>query len=781
MSRSTLLRRVTARAGHTKLLCALGALLLIVLLPLPLAAQEVTGEVRGEVRSAEGEPLRSVQVAVSRTPLGGLTDEAGAFRLTGLEPGTHELVFRRIGYATERRTVEVGAGERVRLEMTLREEALLVPEVIVSVAGEARRRMETPAAATAVSQEAIREIRPSHPAEVLNTVPGVLVSPTSGEGHFTAIRQPISTGPVYLFLEDGVPTRSTGFFNHNALYEVNVPQAERVEVIRGPGTALYGSDAIGGVIDVSTRRPATRSLDATVEGSDLGWRRAMLSASDRFGEDGVRLDLNLTDADGWRQGADYRRGSGTLRWDRSLGALGSLRTVATLSHIDQRDASAISREDFETNPQANYHPAAFREVSAFRLATTLEREGDGSLLSITPFLRRNSMGLLPSWQLAFDPVVSESEHASVGVQARYRRDLEPLLTRLVAGVDVDVSPGGRTESRIDPVRDAGRVVDYATGARVYDYDVTFRGVSPYLQVEASPLPGMNLSAGLRYDRLGYDYRTHLAPTQEGMHRRPNDTEVTFEHLSPKLGATWSPSSAFGAFASYRRGFRVPSEGQLFRQGTAESTVDLAPVKADSYEAGIRGALGARAAWELTAYTMEVRDDILSYTRPDGLRESVNAGRTRHRGVEAGLSLRPHQDLRVDLAQTFSRQSYLDWSPREGIDFGGMEMERAPRQHGTARLTWTPSALEGVLLGADWTRVGGYWTDPENQNRYEGHELLGVRFELPLAGGADLVGRVSNLADARYAEYVSHHAFRGAEYRPGAPRTVNLGVRWGVGR
>jgi outer membrane receptor protein involved in Fe transport len=78
-------------------------------------------------------------------------------------------------------------------------------------------------------------------------VAGVWVSVTGGEGHQTAIRQPLNTNPVYLFLEDGVPTRSTGFFNHNALYEVNLPGAEGIEVTKGPGSALYGSDAIGGV------------------------------------------------------------------------------------------------------------------------------------------------------------------------------------------------------------------------------------------------------------------------------------------------------------------------------------------------------------------------------------------------------------------------------------------------------------------------------------------------------------------------------------------------------
>ena len=87
----------------------------------------------------------------------------------------------------------------------------------------------------------------------MGRMPGVWVATTGGEGHMTAIRQPLTTNPVYLYLEDGVPTRSTGFFNHNALYEINMPQADAIEVTKGPGSALYGSDAIGGVVNVLTR------------------------------------------------------------------------------------------------------------------------------------------------------------------------------------------------------------------------------------------------------------------------------------------------------------------------------------------------------------------------------------------------------------------------------------------------------------------------------------------------------------------------------------------------
>ena len=156
----------------------------------------------------------------------------------------------------------------------LRLEVRLSEAVTVTDARGARLKRETPASVGMVSREVIAETRPSHPSEVMGSVPGVWVNVTGGEGHQTAIRQPLTTGPVYLFLEDGVPTRSTGFFNHNALYEINLPAADGIEVTRGPGSALYGSDAIAGVVNVITRSSLERSgLDATLEAGEFGFRR----------------------------------------------------------------------------------------------------------------------------------------------------------------------------------------------------------------------------------------------------------------------------------------------------------------------------------------------------------------------------------------------------------------------------------------------------------------------------------------------------------------------------
>jgi len=170
------------------------------------------------------------------------------------------------------------------------DEPQLMDEVVVTGTREAQKKSETPATIDKISGETIRAANVSHPSQIMGRVPGVWVNVTGGEGHQTAIRQPLTTNAVYSYLEDGVPTRSTGFFNHNALYEVNLPQSGGIEVTKGPGTALYGSDAIGGVINVLTRpAPVKPEAEAKAELGSFGWKRMLLSGGNTWGNDGVQL------------------------------------------------------------------------------------------------------------------------------------------------------------------------------------------------------------------------------------------------------------------------------------------------------------------------------------------------------------------------------------------------------------------------------------------------------------------------------------------------------------
>ncbi|HEX6587856.1 MAG TPA: TonB-dependent receptor [Longimicrobiales bacterium] len=740
----------------------------------PLSAQDA-GVVRGTVASSAGELLAGVRLYVDGTTRGALSDESGRFLIDDVPAGERVLIAEYIGHRTLRTPLAVRAGATAELALSLDEEVLEIAELVVTATREERALAETPATIGVVDASAIREVRPTHPSEIMGKVPGVWVNVTGGEGHMTAIRQPLTTDPVYLYLEDGIPTRSTGFFNHNALYEINVPQAQRIEVLKGPSSALYGSDAIGGMINVETRPAvAAPGLRATLEAGTHGFTRALASYGLLVGDAGIRTDVNYTTNDGWREGTAYDRVSGTVRWDQAVGA-GSVRAVAAFSRIDQQTAgsSRLAETDYEHDPERNLTPISYRDVSAARLSVEYERTSGESLFTVTPFARYNAMEILPNWSLSYDPGIWQTSNASLGVLAKYRRGFEPMDARVIVGVDVDYSPGEHFERAITPVQQDGEYVDYAPGAVLYDYDVAFLGVSPYLQAEASPHERVRVTAGLRFDHIGYDYDNGLTELQSGMHRRPGSTSVEYTQLSPKLGVTLALGAGASAFASYSEGFRAPSEGQLFRQGSAANTVGLEPVEAISREGGLRGVIGERLRWSLSGYSMIKQNDILAYQRPDDVRETVNAGETLHRGVEIGAGAALPLSLVLETALSHAKHTYQEWRPNATTDYSGNEMESAPRTLANTSLSWQP--VGGARVGVEWVHQGSYWLDAANTQEYGGHDVLNLSASWPVRGGVTLFGRLNNLTDARYAESAGWSAFRGREFAPGAPRSLFVGA------
>lgn len=682
------------------------------------------------------------------------------------------------------------------------ESTLNVPTVTVTATRERVPLVRTPASVGVVNEADIAGLRPTHPAQVLGRVPGVAVAVTNGEGHTTAIRQGFTTSPVYLFLEDGVPTRSTGFFNHNALYEINVPQSGGIEVTRGPGSALYGSDAIGGIVNVLTRRPPDGpqgSVSAELGGH--GWGRLLLDGGTRTGKDGVRASLNLTHTDGWRDFTAYDRQGGTFRWDREIDADTSLRTVLSFSNIDQQTgaSSPLVEADYRNNPTRNNTPIAYRKVQAVRLYSAWERRMGANLLSITPYVRHDAMDLLASFTLASDPTVFDTANQSYGLQAKWRSDFEPLEARLIGGVDVDVSPGGRVEDRLN-VKSAGtgasRVFHaYTVGPRIYDYQVTFSGVSPYLHGEISPVERLRLTAGVRHDDLSYDFdnRFGSAPVRAGgrFYGQAPDTTLSFSRLSPKLGATLALADNLHVFASYNEGFRVPSENQLFRpasaatakqaSASAQSALRLKPITAAQAELGLRGVAGG-VVFDVAVYDLRKKDDIVSLRdTATNLTESVNAGETRHRGIEVGAEAPLGRAFSAGVALSWARHTYENWaafsaSSGRNVDFSGKSIEFAPQFLANGRVSWTPR--ESLRLQFEWIRIGAYWMDAANTTRYGGHDLFNVRGSWSVGRGVSLFGTVTNLADRRYADSASISSSTPV-YSPGLPRTVYAGVevRW----
>jgi outer membrane receptor protein involved in Fe transport len=309
-------------------------------------------------------------------------------------------------------------------------------------------------------------------------------------------------------------------------------------------------------------------------------------------------------------------------------------------------------------------------------------------------------------------------------------------------------------------------------------------------VELSPISRLRLDVGVRADLSGYAYHTLLAPVDTGSHRRPVDTRIGYAHVSPKLGAALDLGAGQSLFASYRHGFRAPSQGQLFTQGSAEHTVDLSPVKVDSWEAGIRGQAGARLVYQAAVYDMTIHDDIVTYTTPENTREARNAGLTRHRGVEVSSGVAVTTALRVDVAWSVSNQRYVSWTPQAAraaangkpavpeVSYAGREIEQAPRNIGSVLLAYSPRSLNGGRLAAEWSHLGPYATDPANTHSYAGYDQLNVHASAALTSRTELFARVVNLTNRKYAELLTYDNFLKEQYTPGAPRSLVIGMQVG---
>lgn len=670
--------------------------------------------------------------------------------------------------------------------------------MVVTSSRQAQALVNLAESVAVLDEDTIKNVSPGHPAELLNRVSGVHVNDIGGEGHMTAIRQPITTGGVYLFLEDGLPTRPTGFFNHNGLYEIDIPNAGRVEVTKGPSSALYGSDAIGGIFNILTPEPAPQfggKVQAEL-GSD-GWQRGLLSVSGPVTDKHSAFwQLNSTQSDGAREQSDYQRVSSNLRLDSELGDHTRLKTLLSFGKVEQSGTSGLSVADFTHNPEHNYYHGEMgaRDVQALRLSAELRHQlSDNSELMLMPFFRDNRSDLMPSWMLSYDPVRQQTRFKSYGLLAQYSQQLSDQFN-WTTGLDIDYTPANFTEQQITVSRAGDIYTDYAlTGRTNYHYDADQTVLSPYAQLQWFATEQLIISLGARFDYFSVDYTDLLpqdVPEQIGRNSwfRPDSQKISYRQLSPKAGIVWKFAANQQLYANRRHAFRAPSVGQVFRPGSSSDTTELAPVTAVNHELGWRGQFASplikRLQLDASIYDLAIRDDVVTYI--DGnTRKVTNAGETSHRGIELMLQLTLNEQWQWQLSGSYSQQTYEDFQylyscfppacvppVSETRNFAGFDVGKAPKQLWQSSLSYQPAQLADLWLELGWQKVGRYFTDETNTNIYPGHDLWHLRARYQLTDNIALAARLMNISDKTYSTYTSNQVGSSAiDYRPGMPRSV----------
>jgi outer membrane receptor protein involved in Fe transport len=674
------------------------------------------------------------------------------------------------------------------------EEKTRLHTVVVTATRESKPQNEVPASITVTDTHDIQHIAPAHPADIFNRTAGVHINTLAGEGHMTAIRQPITTAGVYLFLEDGLPTRPTGLFNHNALYEINIPQAARIEVIKGPGAALYGSDSIGGIINaITASSPKHPEISINPEYGSYGWQRVLASGGMAINPDlGFRIDMNITDHAGYRDESEYRRYATTLRIDGFTGDNTTVKTILSYNQVNQSGVSSLEEEDFRHHTTKNryHHDVGRRDVNALRISTAFTHEPSHvRRFTLTPFYRYNQMTLMPSWMLGYDPNDRDYQFASYGVLGTYRHQLPNANMWWMSGIDVDYTPSNYQERHLMISKQDDIITHTTPTGRInYQFDANQLSLSPYVHTEWQVLDALRITGGFRYDYFHVDYTDHLDPSVSEIgngkpHLRPDSESLSYDHLSPKTGLIYDITPHHHVYANYRHSFRVPAIGQLFRSGGSSQTTALTPIKTNSMEIGSRGFWFGWLSTQVAVYHMQVTDDIVSYIDPISEdRKLTNAGQTTHRGIEIESQGRISESWSFRTAQSLNHQKYDDFTavfgfPSTQTNYAGNRVARAPQILGNLAVQYRPTYLPGTQIEWEWEQVGSYHTDETNTQQYGGHHLFNLRANYQLNQTISLYGRIMNLTNTRYATYASNQVGSdNISYQPGLPRRVYFGIR-----
>ncbi len=641
-----------------------------------------------------------------------------------------------------------------------------------------------------VSEDQLRLIGHSHINEALTQVPGTWISRGNGQEHLTAIRSPVFTGAgacgAFLMAEDGIPLLAAGFCNANQLLMANSEQAQRIDVIRGPTTALYGSNAMHGVIHV-INEPVAETTDTRLflESGAHDYQRIKFSSSERLEDKGYRLSFNATHDGGYKDDSGYDQQKLYLRhefngtiFDTNLQA----QTTLVATNLNQETAAYVRGTDAykdSSRQSENPNPEAYRNVHSARLSSRLHftfnnsnnsKHGNGELL-LTPYLRYSAMQFLQHyvpWK-----ALEENGQKSLGLLTAYRFMAKPDTAnpwQVISGVDLEYTQAFLKETQAEEFSP-----NIPRGTH-YDYRVDALVVAPYLRLQWQLGSNTTLAAGARFEHIRYDYDNRSdngsacpATVTNCRFYRPSDRIDSFNEWSPKLSILHTLADNLSLHASINRGFRSPQATELYRLQNGPQSAELDVEQLQSIEVGFRF---RTEQWQLESnlFAMRKRNFIFLDTQ----RQNINKGKTRHKGVEFDLNVFLPRDFDLALGLTFARHRYDNSIAISNIDIKGNDIDTAPRHMGSLKLGWNFGYKLGSRAELQLAHMGSYYENPENTSRYNGHNIWHLRLSHGLTPHWQIAARITNIGNQDYAERADF-SFGSKRYFIGEPRAVSFSI------
>jgi iron complex outermembrane recepter protein len=655
--------------------------------------------------------------------------------------------------------------------------------VVVTATRVARDPMDIPASLDTVGAERIRSGQLQvNLSETLPALPGVVANNRQNYAQDLQVsirgfgaRSTFGVRGVRVIV-DGIPATLPD--GQAQISHIDLGSAERIEVLRGPFSVLYGNSS-GGVINVVTQsaRPGGEAAASVVFGSDAIRRVGALASGTAAGL-GYTVSAGHFETDGYREHshAVRRNANAKLRYqadDRTAFTF----IANALDMPDTQDPLGLTREQFERDPRSVAAVALLfdtrKSVDQAQAGVVVDHTIDGT--SALRFAVHGGVRGTQQFQSIPAAVQAGTLHPGgvidlarrySGVDARYSWDASAVGTPLsfVVGVSAD----RLVEDRRGFQNFVGDRLGVQGELRRDEINrVTESGL--YAQVEWAPAASWRVLAGVRESRVAFRSQDRFFTPAN-----PDDSGyLDFRATTPVAGVLWRASDCTSLYASAGRGFETPTTNELaYRRGNAPGlNFELEAARSEHYEAGIKWA--APSDWRSSAalFRIDTDDEIVVDTNVGGRSTFRNAGKTRRDGVELQVA-RDWRGVGVTAAFTSLRARYLD-----GFDgAAGNRIPGIPRATAYAEVRWRPR--EAVEVALEARHSASIPVNDSNTDAAPAYTAANVRLATRWRFGSVVARpflRVDNLFDKRYAGSVIVNEGNSRFFEPAPGRTWLAGV------
>lgn len=657
---------------------------------------------------------------------------------------------------------------------TTNTEQKTLPTIVVTATRIPQPAFDVPAAIGVVTQDDIVDGGPAVSlSQSLARIPGVVAQNRQSYAQDSQIsirgfgsRASFGVRGIRL-LVDGLPV--SGPDGQGQTDPFDLATAQRIEVLRGPFSALYGN-AAGGVIQIFTKDgPPQPTFGVSTLFGSYGTRIQRLDAGGTAGKFNYIVDGTHFQTDGYREHSAAKRDNLRAKFRYDLGKNSSLTLLFNGENQPfAEDPSSLTKEQARDDPRMAV-PGVFKFGSGEshrdrQLGLVYEQQlGPNDHLHITGYggTRRVVQFLpFPGSSPNGGGAVVDLKNRSQGGGARWVHNflLASTPLDLIAGVEYD---------RLDELR-KGWVNDKGVEGdlRRNEDDVSSQA-GEYVQAEWKP-GRWRVVAGLRHSRVKFDSDDHYITPED-----PDDSgHRNFASTNPVAGVLYKINPHLNVYVNYGRGFETPtlSEFAYRPDGQAGFNEDLQPSTSRDYEAGLKGNWNS-ANFDLVAFKIATQDDIIVGVSNDGRDSFTNAASTKRHGLELNVQKAFSGGFGAYLAYTYL-QAHFDGGPLDGNQMPGV-----PQQMIYGNLNWQYRPIGfSTSLSAEWR--DHVYVDNENTDFANSYTVVNYQLGFTqISGGWQFneFGRIDNLFDRNYVGAVVVNSSNGRYFEPEPRRNYMLGL------